>query len=415
MAPTDRALDCQDAVRAVMLQAGPCFPGRVTRSLQSAPPAAPNYGTASLSEVLPSVLASLGVPGDRDVLGLGEAARTVVLLVDGLGENLLRLHADAAPFLAGLAGRPLTAGFPSTTVSSLTSLGTGLPTGLHGLTGATSYVAHLRQTVNWLAWRPVGSDTDLRPQLDPEDVQPTPTALERAAANGIAVTTVTSAKFEGSGLTRAALRGGRFAGSVSWGDTVALTAEALQRGHRSLVYCYAAELDLTGHVRGCTSGAWRAELALVDQLARAVAQRLPDDARLLVTGDHGMVDVPQDGRVDVESTPGLLDGVAGIGGEPRVRYVHCRPGAAADVLAAWQAALGERMWVATAQQAVDAGLFGPQVTPAARSRIGDVVAIATTPDVAVVRRRTESVLSSLRGQHGALSDDELLVPLLTTG
>ena len=377
------------------------------------PPAVPRYGEASLADVLPSVLASLGVAGEPNPLALADTARAVVLLVDGMGWELLRRHADAAPFLAGLAGRPLTAGFPSTTVTSLTSLGTGLPPGAHGLTGYSSYVEEVGDAVNWLAWRPVGQGGDLRQLLSPEDTQPQPTAFERAADAGISVTSTAPAKFEGTGLTRAALRGGRFDGSVTWGDCLALTAEAVERGNRSLVYCYLSELDLVGHVRGASTDAWLEQLSLVDAFARGLAERLPDDAVLHVTADHGMVTVSPQARVDFDASTVLQDGVAALAGEPRMRHVHARPGAAGDVLAAWTAELGDRMWVVSRQGAVDAGLFGPYVSTTARARIGDVLAIATS-DVAVVRRRSESVLSSLPGQHGALTDDELLVPLLTT-
>ena len=372
------------------------------------------YGEAALSDVLPSVLASLGVADEPNPLGLEDTARTVLLLVDGMGWELLRRHPDAAPFLCSLAGRPLTAGFPSTTVTSLTSLGTGLPPGAHGFPGYSSWVPEVGDAVNWLAWRPVGRGEDLRTLLPPEQAQPRATAFERAADAGITVTTATAARFEDSGLTRASLRGGRFAGSHSWGDTLALAADAVDRGNRSLVYCYVSELDLIGHVRGASSDAWLEQLHLVDRFTERLAGRLPPDARLLVTADHGMVTVPEEGRVDVDAVPALTAGTVGLAGEPRVRHVHARPGAADDVLAAWRAELGDRMWVLSRDDAVAAGLFGPEVTPTARTRIGDVVAIARTADVAVVRRSTESVLSSLPGQHGALTDDELLVPLLSS-
>jgi hypothetical protein len=372
------------------------------------------YGEAALSDVLPSVLASLGVADEPNPLELPDTARTVVLLVDGMGWNLLQRHPDAAPFLTGLSGRALTAGFPSTTVTSLTSLGTGLPPGSHGLTGYSSYVEEVGDAVNWLAWRPVGQGTDLRERMPPEDVQPQPTAFERAAEAGISVTTATAAHFEGSGLTRAALRGGRFAGSFAWGDSLALAVDGVQRGNRSLVYCYLSELDLIGHVRGSETDAWLGQLQLVDGFARLLAEQLPPDARLVVTADHGMVTVPEESRVDVDASSLLQEGVAALAGEPRMRYVHTRPGAARDVLDTWRAELGDRMWIGTRDDAIAAGLFGPYVSTVARQRIGDVVAIARVPEIAVVRRSAESMLSSLPGQHGALTDDELLVPLLTT-
>ena len=379
----------------------------------SAPLTVPRYGEASLSDLLPSVLASLGVAGEANPLELADTARAVVLLVDGMGWELLQRHPECAPFLTSLTGRPLTAGFPSTTVTSLSSFGTGLPPGVHGMSGYTSYVEEVGDSVNWLAWRPVGSGKDLRDRLVPEDVQQSSTAFERAADAGIAVTMAAPAHFEGSGLTRAVLRGARYAGSVGWGDTLALAADGADRGHRSLVYCYVSELDLIGHVRGAETDAWLAQLRMVDAFAEQLAARIPRDARLYVTADHGMVTVSEEGRVDVDSSTVLSDGVVALGGEPRARHVHTRPGAAAEVLSAWQAELGDRMWIGSRDDAVSAGLYGPVVTTAARQRIGDVVAIAQG-DVAVVQRKKESMLSALPGQHGALTDDELLVPLLSS-
>lgn len=386
----------------------------VTRDLPAV-----RYGEAALSDVMPSVLASLGLRTERNALALPPARRTVVLLVDGMGWELLRRQREAAPFLNSLASRQLTAGFPSTTAASLASLGTGLPPGSHGLTGYTSWVEEVNETVDWLAWKPVGASRaghagDLRTRLVPETVQPQPTTFERAAEDGVEVTVVSSAHFEGSGLTRAVLRGGRFGGAVTSGDAIAQAAEGVRRGDRSLVYCYTPDLDLVGHVRGPDSGAWTAQLQLVDGFAEQLAGRLPADATLLVTADHGMVTVADEARVDFDASPDLADGVHALAGEPRARQVHTRPGATDSVLAAWRERLGARMWIGRRDDAIGAGLFGRAVSDIARRRIGDVVAIATG-DVAVVRRTKESTLSALPGQHGALSADELLVPLLTTG
>lgn len=373
----------------------------------------PAYGAGSLSDLLPAVLASLGVAGEKDVLGLLPTARAVVLLVDGLGTELLRRHADEARFLSSLTSRPLTAGFPATTVTSLSSFGTGLPPGEHGLTGYTSWVPEVDASVGWLGWTPVGSHDDLRERLVPEVVQPRRTAFERAEGAGVAVTVAAPAQFEGSGLTRAVLRGGRYRGSVTPGDAIATAVEGSRLGTRSLVYCYTADLDLTGHVRGVDSDAWRAQLRLVDRFAEELAARIPAGTTLHVTADHGMVDVPDDSKVDADDDEnGLMTGVLALAGEPRARHVHALPGAEADVLARWSAALGDRMWIGTGADAVAAGLLGPVVTRDARARTGDVVAIATG-DVAVVRRQVEPFFSALLGQHGALTADELLVPLLT--
>jgi hypothetical protein len=382
----------------------------------------PAYGSHSLADLGPAVLAGLGVPGERAGLGLHDLRRVVVLLVDGMGSEQLREHSELAPFLSSLAGAPLTACFPTTTVTSISSWGTGLTPGQHGLPGYTSWLPEADAVVGWLAWSTVGgrdpdgvsvAGRDLRRELPPEDVQPATTIFERAAADGIAVTQCAPAAFLGSGLTRAVLRGAEFPGAVGGGDVLAQAGEAVRRGDRSLVYCYTSELDTVGHVRGPGSEAWCEQLRLVDGLARRLAEVLPPEATLLVTADHGMVRVAEESKVDLDTTPGLLDGVLAVAGEPRVRHLRVRGGADRDVVDTWRGVLGARAWVGTGDDAVGAGLFGPSVTAAARSRIGDVLAIALD-DLAVVSATKHPREAALVGHHGALTPAELDIPLLRT-
>jgi hypothetical protein len=274
-------------------------------------------------------------------------------------------------------------------------------------------MAEVDAPVNWLSWKPVGTSDDLRDRLVPEVIQPEPTVWQQAADAGVAVSIVSGRQFEGTGLTRAVFRGGGYTGTTTAGDAVALAADLADRGHRSLVYAYISELDLVGHVRGPGSDAWIAQLQLVDRHVEALASRLPAGTTMLVTADHGMAVMRQDETVDldVEGSP-LREGVRAIAGEPRMRHVHALPGAAGDVLATWTAQLGDRAWVMSGDDAVRAGLFGPVVTPLARERIGDVIAIARD-GLGMVQRRRESLSSNLVGHHGALTDIELLVPLLS--
>ncbi|MHA6624250.1 alkaline phosphatase family protein [Pseudonocardia sichuanensis] len=369
-------------------------------------PLLPSYA-CSLASVLPSLLGALGVPGPPAALAVPPVRAAALLLVDGLGSELLRRHAADAPFLAGLpdAG-PLTAGFPSSTSISLATLGTGVPPGAHGLLGiALRTGGELLDTLTWTAQ---GTRTDLREQLVPEQVQPVPTALERAEADGVEVTVVSLREFAGSGLTRAALRGGRFHGTHALGDLAAGVLTAVSGSGRQLCYGYHRDLDAMGHLHGPGSLPWRLQLAQVDRLASLIAERLPPDAVLAVTGDHGMVAV--DRVHDADTDPVLSDGVAAVTGDPRARHVHVLPGALDDVLATWTAQLGDGAWVVPGEQAVAEGWFGP-VAAHARDRIGDVV-VAALGGTAVIRSVAEPLISRMPGQHGSLTADEQLVPLL---
>jgi hypothetical protein len=376
-------------------------------------PPVPHYGADTLCDVGPSLLAALGVAEETNALHLPDTARVMLFVVDGLGWVGLQAHADAAPYLSSMKGRVLTAGFPSTTVTSLASLGTGLPPGQHGLTGYTTYMAEAGAVVNWLAWRSVGEGADLRDRLVPEVVQPQPTIWERADAAGVTTTVCTFDNFADTGLTRAVLRGGRWGGTVAEGDAIARAVDAVSFGNRSLVYVYVSALDLVGHLRGPDTESWREQLSIVDRIAERLGAGIGDDTAMYITADHGMVHVPEDAKVDFDGTAALRDGVVALAGEPRMRHVHTEPGAAADVRSAWQQQLGDDWVVISGDEAVAVGLFGPEVTPTARARIGDVIALATG-NGGVVERRKLPRLAAMPGQHGSLTDADVLVPLLST-
>jgi|HubBroStandDraft_6_1064221.scaffolds.fasta_scaffold60015_2 hypothetical protein len=367
-------------------------------------PALPGYGENSLADLGASLLAALGLVREANPLRLRPADRVCVLVVDGLGWELLRGHQAAAPFLSELAvsGRPLTAGFPAMTATSLASLGTGTPPGQHGVLGYLVAVPGEGRLLNTLRW-------DSR--VDPVSWQPGPTIFERAAAAGIPGFHVAHPAVLRTGLSAAALRGAEGVAAGTLGALAAQAAAVLRRSDRALAFVYHGQLDSTGHVFGCSSDAWRYHLGQVDRLAEHLAGALPPGTALYVTADHGMVDVPPQDRTDADAVPGLRDGVALLGGDARSRHVYAEPGAAAEVLAAWREVLGHRAWVVSRDEAIAEGWFGP-VDPRVVPRIGDVVA-ASTGTSAIVATRAEPQESALIGMHGSLTLAEQAVPLLT--
>ncbi|MEU2924084.1 nucleotide pyrophosphatase/phosphodiesterase family protein [Streptomyces sp. NPDC007251] len=372
----------------------------------------PEYGSGSLADLLPTVAAGMGVPGmTATIPELTAADRVCVLLIDGLGWEQLRAHADEAPFLTSLlgtsrggTGRPLTAGYPATTAVSLASVGTGLPPGLHGLPGYAVRNPATGELMNQLRWQPY---------TDPRAWQPYPTVFELAHRAGVHAAQVTSPIFEHTPLTRIALSGGSFHGRLSGEERMDLAAEQLAAGDRSLVYTYYSELDGAGHRYGVASDTWRGQLMYVDRLAQRLAEQLPPRSALYVTADHGMVDVPFDDehRIDVDTDWELRAGVALLGGEGRARHVYAVPGAEDDVLTVWREVLGEQFWVASRDEAIAAGWFGPRVDDRVYARLGDVVA-AAHDDVLIIASEREPKESALVGNHGSMTPAEQLVPLL---
>ncbi|MFE0024289.1 alkaline phosphatase family protein [Amycolatopsis sp. NPDC059021] len=364
-------------------------------------------GIPHLGQVVPSLLAAVGVSEFVNTLTLPESRSAAVLLIDGLGWELLHEHAADAPVLAELAQRQLRVGFPSTTAAGLAAIGTGLASGEHGMVGYTFEMPGTG-VLNALRWCSHENGGDLRGALPPREVQPLQTTFERAAAAGIDSAVVSSAKFADTALTRATQRGARYAGVHALGDLAARTLDVLAEG-RAFCYAYHNEVDMLGHLYGPGSTAWRMQLRQVDRLVESLVDGLPPGALLAVVADHGMVAV--DGVLDIDETPDLLAGVRAIGGEVRARHVYAEPGAADDVLAAWREVIGDRAWVRSRDEAIEAGWFGHTVSDRVRPRIGDVVA-AARGRFGMVRELAEAVESSLIGQHGSLTTAEQLVPLV---
>jgi hypothetical protein len=371
---------------------------------ESAEFALPAYGDRSLADVVPAVARALGLSLDdaeRDLV-LPEAPSYVVFLVDGLGAQLLARYAHAAPYLSSLlgAGSLGTAGVPSTTATSLTSLGTGLPPGAHGLVGFTARIPGTDRLLNHLWW-------DKR--VDPLDWQPHPTALARLAGLGATVTSVNKREFEGSGLTVASQRGSVYVGADRVGERIAATVSA-SSSSPSLTYVYDSDLDWTGHKFGVASTQWLQQLSMVDAQAEHLREALDPATRLVVVADHGMVDSPDKSRVDVDETDGMRDGVALIGGEARFRHLYCSAGAVADVVATWREVLGDRANVVTRDDAVSAGWFGA-VEPSVLPRIGDVL-VACRDDFAIMSSVDFPYEQTLVGLHGSLTPVEMSIPIL---
>ena len=362
----------------------------------------PAYGGRSLGDVLPAVATALGVDvGFHDTtLELPPARRYVILLLDGLGYRLLEAHADQAPFLHSLLREPGLSGVPSTTATSLTSLGTALTPGQHGLVGYTSRIPGTDRLLNALMWDK---------QVDPLEWQPNDSGFARLRAAGVHATVVSKRVFVDSGLTICGLRGAEFVGGDKAGERIA-GAVAGSAEEPSVTYVYDGDLDWTGHRYGVDSPQWRAQLAAIDATAEQLREALDPGVRMVVVADHGMVDSPAGSRINVDEHLELRSGVALVGGEARFRHLYCTSGAVDDVLATWREALDSRADVLSRDEAIERGWFGP-VVPQVRPRLGDVV-VASRGDHAVMSSADFPYETLLVGLHGSLTAVEMEIPIL---
>ena len=355
-----------------------------------------------------------GVAGDliaalEQTPGSLAPARSVVLVViDGLGAIQLRGHAGHARHLVAGVGKKDVAHsvFPTTTAAALTSLVTGATPGTHGLVGYRVLDASRDRLVNVLS----GWETD---GIDPLVWQPHPTVFEQATASGHRAFAVGMHEYARSGFTRATLRGAEFFGAQSAEDRVRLAYQLAADNPGSLTYCYLPEVDKAGHKHGVDSSAW---IAALEEIDHALAVVPPKQVGVLITADHGMVDVPAHRHIVLEQGDARLRGVRHIGGEPRMLHVYLEQGAALeDVTQTWRTESDGDADVLVRAEAIAAGLYGAVVTPDAAGRIGDLVVIARGNKAFYDGTAHDQRARGMIGQHGALTPEERQVPYIRRG
>lgn len=384
----------------------------------------PDHGGYSISAVPSLICRALGIesvapPRLADV-EVPHVERIVFLIVDGFGyRSLERLRGQGClPTIDALIERgqyvPLTSVFPSTTVAALATLATGLSPLEHGMIGYRLYLREAAGITNMIRFSLVGANHNasaIDAGLDVDKLLPRPTFYERLRERNVATHVLLPRAIAGSGLSEILYRGcTRVHPTSSIADMCVAAREILNDAHgKTLLTLYWPGLDSVAHVRGPRSDAYVAEARAVDgAIDRELRGRL-DRTLLLVTADHGFVPMsPADyvslrdlDRLDEQA---LLPPV----GEPRASYLYLRHGTAP--MEAEPTLLHGGILRMTAAQAVASRLLGEgRPHPEIDRRLGDLV-LASTGAAGVVHPYPDAAL--LRGMHGGLTEDEMLVPLV---
>ncbi|WP_181064247.1 alkaline phosphatase family protein [Pseudoclavibacter sp. AY1F1] len=368
-------------------------------------------GRPTLSDVLPNSLTSLR--GETGALGLPEARSVVVMLVDGLGASMLRSRTGHARHLTADWRKKDTAfSFPSTTVAGITSLTTATRAGEHGLMGYSLFDRDAGIIRNQLSGWGDG--------MDPATWQLQRTVFEELRDGGSEVQSIVVGmpQYRDSGLTHASLRGAIYLEGATMRERVDVTLAALDEYPRALIYLYNAELDQAGHAHGWESDAWLARLEELDAAFDSLNRGVDAGTGILVTADHGMIDIPRHRQIDVDDDDPLFDGVVAMAGEPRLRHLYLEADAgdqaAEELRDRWLESQGARASVLTRAEAVSNGWYGPNVALAAAERIGDVI-VAATKGVTYYASSMQSGARLVVGQHGSITPEETIVPLIRAG
>lgn len=372
---------------------------------------APHSHRFSLADVVPSLLGS--ILGETNALGLAPAAKAVVLLVDGLGASALKARSGHARTLAPMlrAGTTIGSGFPTTTAAALATLTTGVAPGEHGLVGYTALDTLNDRVVNQLN----GWDD----RIDPNTWQRVRTQFEVASERGVPSFVVGAARYRDSGFTHAVLRGAEYRAAATMAERCAEARRILDQHESALVYLYVPELDQVAHRAGWESEDWLVKLEELDAEVAAFSSTLQRGEGMVLTADHGIIDVKSHNHVLFDQDPGLVEGIRHIAGEPRCLQLHFEPDASPalreTVLNRWRESEQDRAWVTTRAEAIDTGWFGERVAPEVVPRIGDLL-IAARKSIAYYDSSPESQRArGMVGQHGSITREETAVPCLRFG
>ncbi len=359
-------------------------------------PVVPDYDGAAVNNVVPALLGQF----DDAPTWLPPAAvdcdQVVLLVLDGLGWDQLEERRSLAPTLAAMEGGPICTVAPSTTAAALTSISTGLAPGEHGIVGYRMVVDDA--ILNVLRWAtPAG---DARPTIPPTSIQAAvPFGGERPPV-------VTRAEFSKSGFTLAHLSDTRMT-PYRMASTLVTEVRRLLSAGEPFVYAYYEGIDKVAHEYGLAEH-YGAELVATDRLVADLADALPPGAALVVTSDHGQVDV---GDRVITPAADVLRLVRLQSGEARFRWLHARSGQADALAAAAEEHHGDTAWIATLDQVIDERWFGA-MTAAAAGRLGDVALVAREP--VAFSDPDDTGPYHLIGRHGSMTAAEMLVPLLAT-
>jgi hypothetical protein len=319
-----------------------------------------------------------------------------------------------APFLRGHFEQVvrMTTVFPSTTASALASLATGELPGTHGVLGYRIMNPDTGNVINQLSG--LTDVADLGAWLG------VPTLHDRAHSAGKNSSIVGLPRFEKSPLTRVVHSGAKYVGESAISDRVQRACDEVAKGV-DFVMLYVPELDQIAHAQGVTSTAWLAALEEVDGAIRSLCTSLPRGVEVYLTADHGVLDVPSARHVDVAAPDSGIEGKPVVGGEPRGLQIFAHEGRARqsisdaalpeDASEAWASHLRDVAWVLTPEDLVAAGIWG-RMSAEVRMRAGELIVIPKLDDALYDARTPRAEARGMVGQHGGISEREMLIPWL---
>ena len=337
--------------------------------------------------------------------------RVLVVLLDAFGMRFVERHA-AHPLLRCLDRvEEVRSQFPSTTTAHVTTMHTGRPVGRHGLYEWNVLEPALGRVVTPLRASFAGDaagDTLVAAGFDVARLLPgEPTLYERLAAAGVPSAVVQPSTFSPSTFDRVAALGAELRPYDAWEPGVRDAVEWLGRAAArsgaggAYAYAYLDAIDLAGHVHGPSSAAFDAAVRrALDGVVAALAGAR--DLTVLLTADHGQVDVDPDDVLWLDDLHPPLRGLPlRPAGSARDVFLHV-PGEEVD---ATVEALAPHAEVHRTADLLAEGAFGPEVGPALLDRLASVCVLPPPGRMAWTRAAADRQLT-FRGHHGGRTPEE---------
>jgi predicted AlkP superfamily pyrophosphatase or phosphodiesterase len=387
----------------------------------------PHYEHYSLLSVPATIQELFGLDGYglRAELGLPRAEKVVSIVVDGLGYNKLESLRAAGKvnlslFLSHGSYIPLTSVFPPTTTTALTSLATGVSPIIHGVLGYKLFLQDPGAVVNMIKLStPGGADNSLEKLgIKLDKFIPVPTLYQRLSESGVSTTLFLPKHITDSGLSHVLYQGvGETVPFISLSDLFMLLGERMAKPGKKFFSVYWPVTDTLAHMYGPNSSALSSEVALFFRLLSDEFLRRAKGVVVLVTADHGFRNIdPARDVIFCPDHPTLKEGLLFPPvGDSRAAYLYLRRGHEESVRSFFNAQ-PEEFLLLTPEEALARSLFGLERPSAEekdplfsemRARLGDLIVLCTGNRVIIWEKDFK-----LRGMHGGLTEDELLVPLL---
>lgn len=394
----------------------------------------PNYSGFGLANLASSAARWLGVKDmplpafDASILRhfRDRYKNVVVVLVDALGYNqLLRLmDENRAPLWQQQLDHhkliPITSISPSTTASALTTIWTGTCPNTHGVIGYEMWHKQLGMVINNILHSPITYRGDVgslsKAGFVPTEFMSQVTVGQRFGSQGVESHGYLPASIGNSGLSQMQLPGSIPHLFSAESDLFLHLRDQLNTPSRKprFFYAYWSDVDTLMHRYGTyddstTEQFYDFSQAFFRLLVQGLTGRAKEDTLILLTADHGSIETPANPDYDLANHPGLtrLLRLAPTC-EGRLPFLYVRSGKEAEVRAYFKEAWNNEFALLSGQEALELKLLGIGPDhPDLVDRVGDLVAIPKGnaylwwPDRA----------NTMKGRHGGLHEDEMLVPL----